>query len=613
MTIHDGFLELAATAIDFELEPEERAELDRHLAGCDSCRETTEAYREDAATIASAPGPRLESGRSVAILAAALRPKRSGPPVRGLAIAALVAVLGGGLLAAGLEVLRRSDNSNVAVLSPGPSNASGAPPSVEASPRPTGSDGGTPQPPAPTQRPVGSPTVGAIQVRGDGQELGTLIRLAPGPAGDLYVSIPASDGTVLGRLDETGAPAPGWPVFLPGSESCDQLLPVASGSVRVLCHRPAAEEGLGGMITRVHAFDANGQPLPDWPVEIDDVVVGRMVGDDLMLLVKPYVGDVSEADTPEQVFLGIVAADGTSRRGAEVSFECCEHSWAIGPDGIGYGTTHRDWDTSVKTDIQGFGTDGLRAGWPITIDGNLLRPRIRRRGTRLRRAGLAWCRAGAERWSGTGTAVRCRDRASRQSSRRTRGTAPAPTIRGHPSSAPMARRSSSGPSTSDTAPTRSTRAATASPAGHTTPPWRSRRRASARRGDTGCGGFRTAPAVGPGNVLYLVHAAGEGVRGWQRRCDRTGWQHRRRLAGDSDPVRLGVLVGRRGPEQHRVRHGSRAGAERQLFGDDPGDRPGQRHPLQRDDRRAVGTPVRPARTPPAAGTRRGPSHPRRRR
>lgn len=195
--------------------------------------------------------------------------------------------------------------------------------------------------------------------------------MAPGNAGDLYVSIPATDGTVLGRLDETGAPAPGWPVFLPGSESCDQLLPVASGSVRLICHRPAAEEGLGGMIARVHAFDSNGQPLPGWPVEIDDVVTGRIVQDDLTLLVKPYLGDVSETDTAEPVFLGTVAADGTSRRGAEVEFACCEHSWAIGPDGTGYGTTHRDWETSVKTDIEAFGAGGLLPGWPITIDGNV--------------------------------------------------------------------------------------------------------------------------------------------------------------------------------------------------------------------------------------------------
>lgn len=370
MTIHEGFLELAAAAIDFQLEPEERAELDRHLAGCDSCRRTAAAYREDAATIANEPGPRLESGRSVAILAAALRPARRGPPVRLLAIAALLAVLGTGLLVAGMEILRRSDDPIVAVVSPSPSAPSSPLPSPEASPQPSAPGRATPQPPAATQRPAGSPTVGSIQVRGNGQDLGTLIRMVPGAAGDLYVSIPATDGTVLGRLDATGVPAPGWPVFLPGSEWCDQLLPVASGSVRLICHRPAAEEGLGGMIARVHAFDSNGQRLPGWPLEIEDVVTGRMVQDDLTLIVKPYAGDVSETDTPENVLLAIIDANGSVRTGPEVPFECCEYSWAIGPEGIGYGMTHRDWDTSVKTDVEAFGLEGLRAGWPITIDGN---------------------------------------------------------------------------------------------------------------------------------------------------------------------------------------------------------------------------------------------------
>ena len=132
MTSHERFLELAAAAIDFELEPEERAELDRHLAECDSCRRTAEAFRDDAATIAYGPGPRLESGQSVTILAAALRPRKSGPPVRLLAIAALLAVLGTGLLLAGMEILRRSNDPIVAVVSPSPSNPSS--PSLEASP-----------------------------------------------------------------------------------------------------------------------------------------------------------------------------------------------------------------------------------------------------------------------------------------------------------------------------------------------------------------------------------------------------------------------------------------------------------------------------------------------
>ncbi len=514
MTNHEGFLELAAAAIDFELEPEERAELDRHLAECDSCRRTAAAYRDDAATIAYRPGPRLESGQSVAILAAALRPPKSGPPVRLLAIAALLAVLGTGVVVAGMEILRRSDDPNIAVVSPSPSNPSSAVPSLEASPQPSVPDGATAQPPAASQRPVGSPTIGSIQVRGNGQDLGTLIRMVPGAAGDLFVSIPATDGTVLGRLDATGAPAPGWPVFLPGSETCDQLLPVASGSVRLICHRPAAEEGLGGMIARVHAFDLNGQALPGWPLEIEDVVTGRIVQDDLMLIVKPYVGDVSETDTPENVFLALVDAYGVAVFGPEVPFECCEHSWAVGPDGIGYGTTHRDWDTSVKTDVAAFGTDGLRAGWPITIDGNVSELAFDGQGRVYSVVGSP--NAEPARTLVIGQDGRILPSGSSEqaivSSSLWTGAGP-----GYPGAPIVAQ---DGTAFIVSSAYEMTDVLALDPSGQRVAGWPYHSDLGLQEtgfcppGDTGCGGFRVAPAIGPGNILHVVHtplsAAGGG-------------------------------------------------------------------------------------------------------
>ena len=259
------------------------------------------------------------------------------------------------------------------------------------------------------------------------------------------------------------------------------------------------------MITRVHAFDTNGQPLPEWPVEIDDVVVGRMVGDDLMLLVKPYVGDVSETDTPEQVFMGVVAADGTSRRGAEVSFECCEHSWAIGPDGIGYGTTHRDWDSSVKTDIQGFGTDGLRAGWPITIDGNLS-------DLAFDAEGRVYAVLGSPGAEPARTLVWDRDGRSLPGSSEQAivSTNPWNGAGADYPGAPIVGTDG----TSFIIGTLDERygAYAFDPSGHGIAGWPYDSALPFQDTgfcpplDTGCGGFRTAPAVGPGNVLYLVHA-----------------------------------------------------------------------------------------------------------
>ncbi|HEX5824755.1 MAG TPA: zf-HC2 domain-containing protein, partial [Candidatus Limnocylindrales bacterium] len=89
MNIHEGFLDLASAAIDFELDEYERAELDRHLAGCDDCRRTTAAFRDDAVAIASGPRPRLPADRSVAILDHTLRPPKASPGTGRLAVVAV--------------------------------------------------------------------------------------------------------------------------------------------------------------------------------------------------------------------------------------------------------------------------------------------------------------------------------------------------------------------------------------------------------------------------------------------------------------------------------------------------------------------------------------------
>ena len=89
MTDHRRFLELAATSVDFPLSPSEQRELDRHLAGCGSCRAELTRVHEDALALASfgasdAPaglrreialrarrGPRRSSRTTVLLLAAA--------------------------------------------------------------------------------------------------------------------------------------------------------------------------------------------------------------------------------------------------------------------------------------------------------------------------------------------------------------------------------------------------------------------------------------------------------------------------------------------------------------------------------------------------------------
>jgi hypothetical protein len=259
------------------------------------------------------------------------------------------------------------------------------------------------------------------------------------------------------------------------------------------------------MITRVHAFDSNGESLPRWPVEIDDVVMGRMVQDDLTLLVKPYLGDISEPETPEPVFLVIVGADGTARKGVEVEFDCCEHAWAIGPDGIGYGTTHRDWDTSVKTDVRAFGLEGLRPGWPITIDGNA--------------SELAFDAQGRVfAVVGSPSAEPARTLVWDQDGRALPGSSPQAIVSTNPWSGAGADYPGppivAGDGTSFIVGSLDERYGVYAfdPSGQGVAGWPYDSALGFQDtgfcppGDTGCGGFRAAPVVGPGNVLYLVHA-----------------------------------------------------------------------------------------------------------
>ena len=63
-TAHDEFLELAAAAIDFALSRDERAALDRHLAGCGACRHRVAGFAADATAIARLP--RYEIGPAAA-------------------------------------------------------------------------------------------------------------------------------------------------------------------------------------------------------------------------------------------------------------------------------------------------------------------------------------------------------------------------------------------------------------------------------------------------------------------------------------------------------------------------------------------------------------------
>jgi putative zinc finger protein len=509
VTTHEEFLDLAAAAIDFELDPDESAALDQHLAGCDSCRRTVEAFREDAAMIAYGPAPRLAPGRSVAILAAALRSPKSGPPVRLLAVAGLVALVGGGLLAVGLGIIGTSRDPLVAVVTPSSGDSSAHAPSIGASTEPTASGGATQPPPAATPRPVGSPTAGAVQVRGDGQELGTLIQMAPAPDGDFYVSIPASDGTVVGRLDDRGKPAPGWPVFLRGASPCGLLLPVEDGSLRVVCSADDLVSELGNPNVRAFALDARGRPLAGWPVELPCCFTGRMIGDELTLYTRhPGGGDYEPGQQAGQSWVVAVAADGTVRNGAAVPFilDCCLDTWSIGPNGIAYGTDHYPSTGAAITGLAAVGLGGIPEGYPLQIEGNASKPAFDA-------AGRIYLTLGSPDAVPARTLVFDPDSRALEVDSGDMNIAATSEWRGAGADIPGAPIVGADGTTFVIGESGGTVVMGLDPTGRVMAGWPYQSDLGlAGTGfcppqDTGCGGFRAAPAVGSGNVLYILQEA----------------------------------------------------------------------------------------------------------
>ena len=92
-----------------------------------------------------------------------------------------------------------------------------------------------------------------------------------------------------------------------------------------------------------------------------------MVGDELTLVAGHY-------DTVPKVSVRHVEPDGTIRRGADVSQECC-YGWALAPDGIAYGSV---LDSAPPHDSRITAVDSLgqRAGWPVQIDGRTSAPAL---------------------------------------------------------------------------------------------------------------------------------------------------------------------------------------------------------------------------------------------
>ena len=224
--------------------------------------------------------------------------------------------------------------------SPAPS---GTPPSSG----PIGSSA-TPTPtPTPTLIPSPSPTLvpGEVlrPVRGSARELGERVGIAPGPRGTLFVSIPRAGGSILALLDASGRLRPGWPITVKNSTACSRPMPVADGSVRIICDGtdlPKYDNDPSDV--RAFAFDADGQARSGWPVRLRPGF-GRVISHDLVYFAEQWISDTYDVGmVSHEAWVTTVAEDGSVRAGkkAPMTESASGERWALGPDGVAYGWGH---------------------------------------------------------------------------------------------------------------------------------------------------------------------------------------------------------------------------------------------------------------------------------
>ncbi len=241
MTDHRRFLELAATAIDFDLSDAEAAELTAHLQTCAPCRRTAAALRRDEAHLRA-----LEQRDAPASVRAAItarrRPRRIGRSLTHIAAAAAtLAAIGGGALLAG-AALRTLDDRTSREAPPSGLDAT-APPSQAARQTPS------------TTAPLGGPVTLAWREAADQgafhDPFGVMEAVAPGGPGLVAVgdgcshSLTRCEAAVWTSADgQSWARVPSSPVFDVGP-----YVPTRRGEMTDVAVGPGSIVGVGRSIT----------------------------------------------------------------------------------------------------------------------------------------------------------------------------------------------------------------------------------------------------------------------------------------------------------------------------------------------------------------------------
>jgi hypothetical protein len=216
--------------------------------------------------------------------------------------------------------------------------------------------------------------------------------MGPGPDGGVWVladhsggvGVDATSVTVVGLLDRSGRPRPGWPIKLAGwrcgEAGAPHGLPVAAdGSIRLVCAQDTASEGLQRHVA--FAFGPDGHALPGWPVELPGGGLSNsavVVGDELRVLdseVASTEGQTSSAQAAAW-WLTSVSVAGEVRVGQRYSVADAGGNFSvrIAADGVAYRLAFSNGADDVNTEITAFDLDGVRPGWPVTIPGITSQP-----------------------------------------------------------------------------------------------------------------------------------------------------------------------------------------------------------------------------------------------
>ena len=373
MIDHRHAIELAATAVDFELDPAERQLLDEHLEACAPCRADARVLQDDVVDLAALPviAPPAWVRRAVG--------RRRGPRRTVLLIGAAAVLVGtvGVAFTVG-EALRDRAVVNVPV-SPAPRSTIVVEtplPSVTASPSPV-----IPLGPPPLATPASFPVK-------NGSAL-----MAPGPDGGAWVLVVdpaiqagAASTSVVALLDRAGAPRPGWPIAFHGWDcggvaTPHQLMVATDGSIRLDCAADTVGEAPQRHVAL--ALSADGSALPGWPVELPQSGGGAsvIVGDELRVLASDIAsteGSVVSAQ-PASWWLISVSADGTVQVGQSFAVTDAAGSFDVrfAADGVAYRISllaPPGAAVPVTSVIDAIDLGGQRAGWPVTVEGAASHP-----------------------------------------------------------------------------------------------------------------------------------------------------------------------------------------------------------------------------------------------